>query len=119
MKAITIILLCLAVALAIAGCEETGLELDDVPGIVPDDAPIGGKRGPLSCTADSDCAPSGCSGTICQHKGERPVITTCEFKPEYACYKQIKCGCIDNSCMWDKTEEFEACVQDLRERAGS
>ena len=37
MKAITIILLCLAVALAIAGCEETGLESDDVPGIEPDD----------------------------------------------------------------------------------
>ena len=120
MKAITIILLCIAVALVIAGCEETGLESDAVPGIVIDDGPIGGKRGSLSCTVDSDCVTGGCSGTICQHKDERPIMTTCEFKPEYACYKQIGCLCIDGSCMWDKTEEFDMCIQDIRDKtAGS
>ncbi|MCK5025843.1 MAG: eight-cysteine-cluster domain-containing protein [Nanoarchaeota archaeon] len=114
MKGIIILLLCIAVAFAITGCEEVVLE----PDVVPDDEPIGGKRGALRCTEDGDCVTGGCSGTICQHKDSEPVMTTCEFKPEYACYKQIECKCVSNGCVWDKTAEFEMCVQDLRQKTG-
>ena len=110
MKSIIIILLCLAVAFAITGCEEADLESDVVLG----DDSIGGKRGTLRCTENSDCVIGGCSGTICQHKDSEPVMTTCEFKPEYACFKQIECGCIGKSCMWDKTSDFDSCVEEAR-----
>lgn len=109
-----IILLCLVLAFAIIGCEEEDLESD----VVPDDVPLGGERASLRCAEDSDCVTGGCSGTICQHKDTEPIMTTCEFKPEYACYKQIKCGCIDGKCVWDKTAEFDDCVEDLRGKTG-
>lgn len=112
MKAVIIILLCLAAAFAITGCEEEDLESD----IVLDDVPIGGKRGILRCAEDSDCVTGGCSGTICQHKDSEPIMTTCEFKPEYTCYKQIGCKCISNGCVWDKTAEFDDCVEEARKK---
>jgi len=67
------------------------------------------------CNQDSDCVKGGCSGTLCQSKKEEPVFTTCEYLPEYACYKQIKCKCVDNKCQWDKTEKFEECISKARE----
>lgn len=67
------------------------------------------------CTQDSDCKTGGCSGTVCQSKDVEPIFTTCEWKEEYACYKQINCKCIDNKCQWDKTEKFEECISEARE----
>jgi eight-cysteine-cluster-containing protein len=61
------------------------------------------------CTLDSDCVTGGCSGTICQSRDSEPMITTCEWSPSYACYKEINCGCINGKCSWDRTEEFELC----------
>ncbi len=66
------------------------------------------------CTQDPDCVTGGCSGTICQSKNAEPIFTTCEYLPEYACYKQIQCKCIKNKCQWDKTEEFSECVEEAR-----
>ena len=68
----------------------------------------------LECTSDSDCTTGGCSGTICQSKNTEPIFTTCEYLPEYACYKQINCACIDTKCQWDKTEAFDKCVSEAR-----
>lgn len=74
---------------------------------------IGGE-----CVSDDDCIKGGCSGTICQSKDAEPIFTTCEYLPEYACYKQINCGCIDGRCQWDKAEEFDRCVREARETGG-
>ena len=68
----------------------------------------------LECTSDADCTTGGCSGTICQSKNTEPIFTTCEYLPEYACYKQINCACIDTKCQWDKTEAFDKCVEEAR-----
>ncbi len=65
------------------------------------------------CKSDSDCVIGGCSGTLCHKKGEN-IFTTCEYLPEYECYKQIECGCINNKCEWDKNAEFERCLQEKR-----
>jgi len=62
------------------------------------------------CITSSDCVIGGCSGTICQSKNREPVYTTCEYMPEYACYKQINCGCISGKCQWDKSAGFDRCV---------
>ena len=58
------------------------------------------------------CIKTGCSGQIC---AEEEVITTCEFLPEYACYKNASCERqTDGSCGWTQTEELNACLQNAR-----
>ncbi len=66
------------------------------------------------CITNNDCITGGCSGTICQSKDAEPIFTTCEYPPEYACYKQIECKCINNKCQWDKTNEFDKCIEEAR-----
>lgn len=57
-----------------------------------------GKCEFYECKTNEDCMKSGCSGQICQSKYSEPVITTCDFLPEYACYQQAKCGCNNGKC---------------------
>lgn len=66
------------------------------------------------CTTNNDCTTGGCSGTICQSRDSEPIFTTCEYKQEYACYKEINCGCIDGKCQWDKNAGFDSCVEGAR-----
>jgi eight-cysteine-cluster-containing protein len=67
------------------------------------------------CSVDSDCVASGCSGTVCQSKDAPPVFTTCIYLPEFDCYKTIQCACIEGNCTWDKTVEFDECVNEARQ----
>ena len=58
----------------------------------------------------NDCVKSGCSGTVCVEPGNE-VVTTCEYRPEYACYQDATCerqG--DGSCGWTQTPELTACL---------
>jgi eight-cysteine-cluster-containing protein len=66
------------------------------------------------CNSDSDCTTGGCSGTICQAKKSPPVITTCEYRPEYACYRQIQCGCVNGACTWKEDANFKTCVKNAQ-----
>jgi eight-cysteine-cluster-containing protein len=62
------------------------------------------------CASDADCMVTGCSGQVC---APRPVITTCEWRPEYACYRDraiTSCGCEAGLCAWDRTPALEACL---------
>jgi hypothetical protein len=57
-----------------------------------------------------ECRPTGCSGIVC---ADEDVITTCEYRPEYACYQSATCtrqG--DGECGWTQTPELEACLAD-------
>lgn len=67
------------------------------------------------CITDDDCVTGGCSGTVCQSKDAEPIFTTCEYLPEYACYKEINCGCVEGRCEWEKTSDFDRCVKEKRE----
>jgi eight-cysteine-cluster-containing protein len=58
----------------------------------------------------NDCIKTGCSGTVCAEPGKE-VVTTCEFKPEYACYRDAACerqG--DGSCGWTQSQALTACL---------
>ena len=58
----------------------------------------------------SDCIKSGCSGTMCVEPGKE-VMTTCEYKPEYGCYREGKCerqG--DGKCGWTQSPELQGCL---------
>ena len=68
----------------------------------------------VDCATDEHCIIGGCSGTVCQPKGKDIIFTTCEYKEEYACYKQISCNCIDNKCIWDETDDFDKCLEEAR-----
>lgn len=54
------------------------------------------------------CAPQGCSGQIC---ADHEVITTCEVRPEYACYETATCERQpDGACGWTPSPELDACL---------
>ena len=55
------------------------------------------------------CLKTGCSGQVC---ADKEVVTTCEFLPEYACYKDAICERqADGNCAWTETEELIKCLE--------
>jgi hypothetical protein len=59
--------------------------------------------------AGKECKPGGCSGTVCTD--EEGLMTTCEWRPEYACYKDAECKRQDDgACGWTQTETLTACL---------
>lgn len=58
------------------------------------------------------CVVSGCSGQIC---GEKEMMSTCEFKEVYACYKTARCERqTTGTCGWTETEELRSCLNSAR-----
>lgn len=58
-------------------------------------------------TADG-CRKSGCSGQVCS---DEDVITDCQFRPEYACYREAKCERQPGGvCGWTPTPELAKCL---------
>jgi hypothetical protein len=56
------------------------------------------------------CYRGGCSGQLCTDRAD--VITTCEFRAEYACYTTATCERqVDGMCGWTLTEEVRACLK--------
>jgi hypothetical protein len=42
---------------------------------------------------------------------DQEVMTTCEYKPEYECYKKAVCARQDDGqCGWTKSAELDACL---------
>lgn len=69
-----------------------------------------------SCDApepEPECVPGGCSGQLCVEAGSPGGITTCEFLPWYACFKQDFAVCerqADGSCGWTPNDELTVCI---------
>jgi eight-cysteine-cluster-containing protein len=64
------------------------------------------------CSSDADCSRTGCSCQLCAAES---VITTCEFREEYACYADpdiTACGCRGGLCGFDPTPELSSCLND-------
>lgn len=63
-------------------------------------------------TKTNDCVAAGCSGQLCVSESEAAdVVTTCEFRAEYACYKQATCERqTDGKCDWTQTPELQSCL---------
>ncbi len=56
-----------------------------------------------------DCQRGGCSGQICSNRAG--VVSTCEFRPEYACYQQAECGAQSSGhCGFTQTPELQMCL---------
>ncbi|MEJ7600296.1 MAG: DUF6748 domain-containing protein [Kofleriaceae bacterium] len=57
------------------------------------------------------CFVGGCAGTVCSDK--EGVVTTCEWRDEYACYAEATCArSATGTCGWAPTAELEACLAD-------
>ena len=54
------------------------------------------------------CKRTGCSGQIC---ASEEAISTCEFRPEYACYKSAACERQPNgACGFTRTPALDDCL---------
>ena len=54
------------------------------------------------------CMKTGCSRTICS---DHNVISTCEWRPEYACYQKATCERqADGNCGFTRTRELTSCL---------
>lgn len=54
------------------------------------------------------CITSGCSGQVC---ADHSVITTCDWRPEYACYHSATCARqADGACGWTTTAALTSCL---------
>lgn len=59
--------------------------------------------------APGGCHVGGCSGQVCSDR--EGVITTCEWREEYACYATATCERQANGqCGWTETPELAACL---------
>jgi len=55
------------------------------------------------------CMKTGCSGQVCS---DQDVITTCEYRTEYECYKKGACERQANGeCGWTQTKELTSCLK--------
>ena len=58
--------------------------------------------------APKECVRTGCSGQLC---AETELVSTCEFKPEYACYQKATCERQKNGqCGFTQTHELVQCL---------
>ncbi len=61
-----------------------------------------------SVAQSKPCMRTGCSGQVC---ADEEVITTCEFRPEFECYRKAKCERQANGeCGFTKTPELTSCL---------
>jgi len=88
------------------------LQRDNPSGLPENDAevivPVKFKTTTASTKA---CVPGGCSSQLCVEE-DSDGVSTCEFKAEYACYKNATCS--RNSagkCAWVETNTLKACLQ--------
>jgi hypothetical protein len=69
--------------------------------------PDAGPRKPDSGSL-KPCMKTGCSSQVC---ADHNVISTCEFRPEYACYQKATCARqSDGNCGFTKTPELAECL---------
>jgi hypothetical protein len=62
------------------------------------------------CEPEPACHVGGCSGQLCVGPGD-PDITTCEWRDEYACYKQAACELqADGKCGFTQTDALLKCI---------
>lgn len=62
-------------------------------------------------TTSDVCKRAGCSGQLCVAANAADLITTCEWKPEYACYQQAECKVQANGqCGFTPSDTLTQCL---------
>jgi eight-cysteine-cluster-containing protein len=76
-------------------------------------AELDGTSPPVRAGVVPPCQVGGCSSQVCSERDD--VVTTCEWRDEYACYRGARCepqG--DGRCGWTPTPELLACLESAR-----
>lgn len=69
-------------------------------------------RASLQGGSAKPCMKTGCSGQVCS---DEEVVTTCEYRPEYDCYKRARCERQANGqCGFTQTRELTTCLNRRR-----
>ncbi len=98
----------MVLAAASAGCGEANGD-----GGAPDEQ--GDTQGHSDALAQDGCKIAGCNAELCLNPGEE-VLTTCEWREEYACYQVATCARqSDGQCNWTETPQLTSCIQKLRD----
>lgn len=86
-------------------------EAEEAPAtVVPVTAPVEKPITKTSCYVD------GCSSHVCSSSPD--VMTTCEWKEEYACYQKATCEVqLSGECGWTETTELKSCLATSNEEA--
>jgi eight-cysteine-cluster-containing protein len=66
------------------------------------------------CGTDADCVRAGCSSQLCVPDENAGIVTTCEYKQEYACLAQTSCGCVEGRCSWRQAPDYLNCLNVTR-----
>lgn len=77
---------------------------------VPDELTKSLSPTPTNILQESgECIVTGCSGQVC---AKEEVVTTCEYKEIYSCFKSATCKIQSNGeCGWTMDEELSSCLQ--------
>ncbi len=68
----------------------------------------GASTGGTGTTVVKACRPTGCSSQICS---DEDMMTTCEYRSQYACYKTAECKRQSNGqCGWTQDSTLLACL---------
>ena len=68
---------------------------------------------PPETISANGCAVAGCSGQLCisAEEAEEGGITTCEWRAEYACYREASCEPqVNGRCGWTMTPDLQKCL---------
>ena len=92
-------MLCAVVVLATSGC---GIEADFRE-------LLDSARNSSGISANGKiCRKTGCSGQICS---DQDVVSTCEWRNEYACYQDATCEVqADGECGWTEDDALRSCL---------
>jgi hypothetical protein len=64
------------------------------------------------CAPVTECQVGGCSSHVCHEPGLE-IITTCEWRPAYACYREATCERqADGACGWTVDDALQACLDE-------
>ncbi|OGG02523.1 hypothetical protein A2Z33_01860 [Candidatus Gottesmanbacteria bacterium RBG_16_52_11] len=64
-----------------------------------------------TATTAGGCIIGGCSNQYCLTPGQEPRTSTCQWRNEYACYKDAVCERQANgACGWTQTPELTSCL---------
>ncbi len=72
----------------------------------------GASATPRTPASTDACVIGGCSGQVCgEAAAEDGMVTTCEYRAEYACYKEAVCERqATGVCGWTETPTLRACL---------
>lgn len=89
------------------------LFVEEIAPVVTSTAPISPTSTASSKPVSGDgCKIGGCSSQLCGEAAEMEgLVSTCEFRADYACYKQSRCERqASGKCAWTQTKELMACL---------